>query len=138
MRLFKWHKSNAVFFPEIDNQHRAVFQATGELQQALRGGAPLFEDQEVLHRLIAAIEDHLAHEEKLMRSARYLSFEWHKQQHDTARKRLRQYVPLIEAGDAQAGAALVEFLTHWLDDHTAVTDRMMGAFLRNRQRAHIA
>jgi hemerythrin len=73
-----------------------------------------------------------------MRSARYLSFEWHKQQHDTARKRLRQYVPLIEAGDAQAGAALVEFLTHWLDDHTAVTDRMMGAFLRNRQRAHIA
>lgn len=138
MRLFKWRKSNAVFVPAIDDEHRAIFQATGELQQALDSRAPLFQIQEILHRLIACAEDHFAHEEKLMRGTRYLSFDWHKQQHDTARKRLRRYVPLIENGDQEAGTALVEFLTHWLDDHTAVTDRMMGAYLRNRERAHIA
>jgi hemerythrin-like metal-binding protein len=138
MRLFKWGKSNAVFVPAIDDEHRAIFQATGELQQALAGGAPLFQVQEILHRLIACLEDHFAHEEKLMRGTRYLSFDWHKQQHDTARKRLRQYVPLIENGDLEAGNALVEFIANWLHDHTTVTDRMMGAYLRNQERARIA
>jgi len=136
MRLFKWNKSHAVFVPEIDNEHRAIFQAAAELQQAIQSGAPLFQVQEILHRLIAGTEDHFTHEEQLMQAERYLSFDWHKQQHDTVRKRLRQYVPLIEAGDPEAGTALIEFLSHWLRDHTSLTDRMMGAFLRNQQRAH--
>jgi hemerythrin-like metal-binding protein len=138
MRLFKWKNSNSVFVPDIDHEHRTIFEATGELQRALRDNRPLFQIQEILHRLIACTEDHFAHEEKLMRSSRYLSFEWHKQQHDTVRKRMRQYVPLIEGGDAEAGTALIEFLTGWLNDHTAVADRMMGAFLRNQQRTLIA
>jgi len=138
MGLFKWHKSNSVFVSDIDQEHRAIFQAAGELQRALRSRAPLFQTQEILHRLIACSEDHFAHEERLMRGSRYLSFEWHKQQHDTVRKRLRRYVPLVENGDAEAGTELIEFLTHWLNDHTAVADRMMGAFLRNQQRTLIA
>jgi hemerythrin len=138
MRLFKWTKSHAVFVPEIDNEHRAIFQVAGELHQALRNEAPLFQVQEILHRLIACTEDHFAHEEQLMQNERYLSFDWHKQQHETVRKRMRQFVPLIEAGDAKAGTALIEFLSRWLQDHTSLTDRMMGAFLRNQQRAHIS
>jgi len=138
MRLFKWNKSNAVFVPSIDHEHREVFSAVAELQQALGGGAPAFQVQEILHRLIACTEDHFAHEERLMRSGHYVSFEWHKQQHDTVRKRMKEYVPLIEKGDGAAGTALIGFLTHWLHDHTALTDRMLGAFLRNHERAQVA
>jgi hemerythrin len=72
-----------------------------------------------------------------MRGTRYLAFDWHRQQHETARKRLRQFAPLIEQGDGEAGHRLIEFLTHWLEDHTTVTDRMMGAYLRNQERAQI-
>jgi len=138
MRLFKWTKANSVFLPEIDDEHRAIFGDTGELEQALLAGAPAFQVQEILHRLIADTEDHFAHEEKLMREARYPSFEWHKQQHDTVRKRMRLSAPLLEDGNAQAGREFVEFLRHWLHDHTAVPDRMLGAFLRNRQRSDAA
>jgi len=137
MRAFRWKKSNTVFVTAIDDEHKAIFQAAGELQQALHTRAPLFQVQEILHRLIASTEDHFAHEEKLMRGARYLSFDWHRQQHDTVRKRLRTYAPLVEQGDGEAGHQLVEFLTRWLDDHTAVTDRMMGAYLRNQERTQI-
>jgi len=138
MDFSKWGESNEVFLAPIDNEHRTIFDATAELQRALRGHAPLVEIREMLHSLIACAEDHFAHEEKLMRDARYRSFDWHKRQHDTARKRLGEYVPLIEDGDVDAGIALVDFLARWLDDHTAVTDRMMGAYLRNRDRAGIA
>ena len=137
MRLFRWRKSNTVFVPAIDDEHKMIFQAAGELQQALDTGAPLFEVQEILHRLIASTEDHFAHEEELMRGAQYGSLAWHRQQHDAVRKRLRQFAPLIEQGDTAAGHELVEFFTHWLDDHTAVTDRMLGAHLRNQERAQI-
>ena len=137
MRLFRWSKSNAVFLPAIDDEHRAIFQAAGELQQALHTRAPIFEVRDILHRLIAATEDHFAHEEGLMHGARYLSFDWHRQQHDTVRKRFKQYAPLIEEGDGEAGRRLVEFFTRWLEDHTSVTDRMMGAYLRNRERTLI-
>jgi len=54
------------------------------------------------------------------------------------RKRMKEFVPLIEAGDLEAGKSLTEFLGHWLKDHTGLTDRMMGAFLRNQQRARVA
>jgi len=121
----------------MDDEHRTIFQATGELQNALHNDAPLFEVQEILHRLISIVEDHFAHEEKLMRGAHYASFDWHRQQHNTARKRLRRYAPLIEAGDHQAGTELTEFLTGWLEDHTSVTDRMLGAHLRNQERSFI-
>ena len=137
MRLFHWTASNDVFLPAIDEEHRATFQIVGELQWALRDRAPLFQIQEILHRLIARAEDHFAHEERLMRETHYLSLAWHKGQHDTVRKRFRELAPLIEAGDVDAGNDLVEFLTRWLDEHTAVTDRMMGAHLRNKQRAAI-
>ena len=139
MRLFKWHESNAVFVSELDDEHREIFQTVGELERALASQAPAFQIQEVLHRLIACTEDHFTHEEKLMKGFRYELLDWHKKQHDTVRKRMKEYTPQIEAGDADAGSMLTEFLKGWLYDHTAVTDKMMGAFLRNQQRAsHIA
>jgi len=48
------------------------------------------------------------------------------------RKRARQCVSQMDQGDAAAAAALVAFLTSWLHDHCRLADRMMGAFLRNR------
>jgi len=138
MRLFKWSKANACFVPELDNEHRAIYREADELQQSLTAAAPEFEILEILHRLVATTEDHLLHEEGLMRSTRYDAREWHRQQHDTLRKRLRQFLPLIEGGDRQAALALIEFLSKWLKDHTTLADRMLGAHLRNQDRQHAA
>ncbi len=138
MRPFKWTKANACFVPKIDDEHRAIYHDADELQRSLTAAAPEFEILEILHRLIATTEDHLLYEEGLMRSTRYEAYDWHRQQHDTLRKRLRQFVPLIEDGDRQAALTLVEFLSKWLKDHTALADRMLGAHLRNQDRLHAA
>ena len=138
MRLFKWTKANACFVPELDDEHRAIYCVADELHQSLIAAAPEFEIFEIFHRLIATAEDHLLHEEGLMRSTRYDARAWHQQQHDALRKRLRQFVPLVEAGDRQAAIALIEFLSKWLKDHTALADRMLGAHLRNQNRLHAA
>src|SRR5580692_10335048 len=108
MPLFQWTAANDVFVPAIDDQHRAIFRVTSELQLALRDRAPAFKIHETLRRLIAGAEDHFSHEEKLMRDTRYLSLTWHKGQHDSARRRWRELAPLIDTGDLGAAKDLVD------------------------------
>jgi hemerythrin len=135
MRLFKWSAADAVFLPEIDAEHRAIFQAAAELQHAAEGSASKEKLLQILRGVLAQAEDHFTHEERLMQSARYLSFAWHKRQHDTLRKRAKKAMARIAKGDRAAAVEFVEFLGGWVRDHMSVADRMMGAYLRNRNRA---
>ena len=134
MPLFKWTKAHAVFINEIDAQHRNLYRMADELHQAILAGAETYRTLELLQVLIAAAEDHFTYEERLMRSSQYSAYDWHRQQHDTVRKRINQFVPRIESAEAEAAALLLEFLSDWFKEHINLTDRMMAAHLRNYYR----
>jgi hemerythrin len=133
MGSLKWTVSHAVYVPEIDDQHQTIFEALAQLEQALSAARPLPEIRERTDRLLTLAVEHFAHEERLMRAARYDSMRWHRKQHDAVRKRGAALVPKIALGDAEAGHEFIDFLKSWLSSHTSVADRMMGAFLRNHQ-----
>jgi hemerythrin len=130
----QWSTSHAVFVPELDDEHKEIFQAIAAVQDILAGGAAPLELRKATQRLVSCVVGHFAHEERLMTAARYSSIRWHKQAHHAARRRVQQFVVRIEQGQGEAGAELVEYLTSWLNNHTRVADRMMGAFLRNHHR----
>ncbi|SPE43573.1 Hemerythrin-like metal-binding protein [Candidatus Sulfopaludibacter sp. SbA3] len=138
MSLFKWSEAHSVHLPEVDAEHRNLFRLSAEFKSALERGAPQSAVEEKLQALFAEMEDHFTHEERLMRSARYELFAWHKGQHDTVRKRGKEYASRIRAGELEAGKELLEFLARWLRDHLAVADNMMGASIRNYHRLHAA
>lgn len=133
MSSLQWTVSHAVFVPEIDDQHQAIFEAVGQLEQGFSDGRPLPEICQLTDNLVTLANEHFAHEERLMRAARYESLRWHRGQHGAVRKRAAAMVPKINLGDAEAGHALIDFLKSWLPNHARVADRMMGAFLRNHQ-----
>jgi hemerythrin len=134
MQPFKWTKAHAVFLPEVDAEHRNLFRLAEELHHAVEAGADAAHIQNHVQSLVAGIEEHFAHEERLMRSAGCASYGWHKQQHDAARKKAKQFAARIAAGDAEAPHTLLEYLGRWLKDHMSLTDRMMGAQIRNHVR----
>jgi hemerythrin len=134
MRSLKWNTTHAVFVTEIDDEHKEIFEAVSDLGKLLSIQPASIEISKLTQRLIRCIVDHFAHEERLMLAAGYGALGWHKQQHDNATRRVRQFVLGIEAGDSKAGVALVRYLRPWLRDHTRLADRMMGAFLRNHRR----
>jgi hemerythrin len=138
MRLFKWTSANAIFVPELDAEHRTIFQLAEELRQAMEAGAAPERLVAMLRGLTAHAEEHFAHEERLMRATDCPFLRWHKGQHDTVRKRIKLFVPELETGNPEGAAVLLEFLSGWLRDHTGLTDRMMGAYVRNYERAHAA
>jgi hemerythrin len=134
MPTLRWTIEHAVYVTEIDDQHHDLFDALAAVQQA-HASADSGELQRALDRLSVRMTDHFAHEERLMRAARYSGLRWHRQRHKGARKRVAAFADRIQQGDAAAAAELVKYLTAWLDDHTRVADRMMGAALRNHNRA---
>jgi hemerythrin-like metal-binding protein len=119
MVSLQWSTSHAVFVTEIDDEHKEIFDEVSQLQT---------------ERLAACLNGHFAHEERLMRAARYTAVHWHQRSHRAARRRIAQFVERIKQGDAAAGSELAAYLTAWLPDHAGVADRMMGAALRNQQR----
>jgi hemerythrin-like metal-binding protein len=136
MRHFTWSRQNEVFLARIDAEHRDLFRIAEGLQQAIAGKTAAAGVKEHLQGLIAHAEEHFSYEERLMQSVKYSSYGWHKQQHDTARGRLKLFAPLIESGDSKAVELLMEFLEGWLQDHTSLSDRMMAAYVRNYERAN--
>jgi hemerythrin len=136
MALFQWNDGNVVYLPEIDAEHRSLFLIAGELHKALLGRTTPENVRAALRNLLAQTEQHFRHEERLMRDVDYPSYEWHKRQHDTVRKRAKALARGIAGGDSDAPMLLLEFLADWLRDHTALTDRMMASYLRNHERGH--
>jgi hemerythrin len=121
--------------PEFDAEHRDLYRHLAELDHALALGLPDDRLSEALESVAEHAQDHFAHEERALRSAGYAALEWHKQQHDAGRRRIQSAVRRFKSGDRQVLADLLEFLERWLSDHTAVADRMAGAYLRNFERA---
>jgi len=134
MQLFRWSKTHEVYLPEIDAEHRVLFQRGSELYKAILAGAEPDRLSALLADLLQAATDHFEHEERLMRSAHFPSLAWHKQQHDAVRKRASECIARIDAGESEARIELLKFLSSWMRDHLSVADRMMGAYLRNWQR----
>jgi hemerythrin len=131
MSLFRWSKDYSVYLPEIDAEHRSLCLIGAELHKAILSGAKPAQVRPILVNLLEAAETHFRHEERLMKVVHYSAFEWHKGQHNNIRKRLRQAIRKVDAGDKQSWMDLLKYLNTWLGDHMTVTDRMMGAFIRN-------
>jgi hemerythrin-like metal-binding protein len=131
MSLFKWSKAHSVYLPEIDAEHRAIYQLGDELHKAVLAGADSAVLQPILVNLRETTEQHFRHEERLMRAIHYTAFDWHKRQHDAVRKRAKAAARRVAGGDSVAAGELVEFLSEWERGHMAVADRMMSARLRN-------
>jgi hemerythrin len=131
MSLFQWSNAHSIYLPEIDAEHRALYQLGDELHKALLAGAGRAQLKPILANLLESAEQHFRHEERLMRAIHYDAFSWHKHQHDAVRKRAKALAKRFEEGDAVAPSELLKFLSDWLRDHMAVADRMMGARIRN-------
>jgi len=138
MRIFEWDESHAVYVPAVDEEHRQLFRLCDELQRAMMAGAPSSDVQSIVDHLVIHTAQHFSHEEREMRAAGYPHYAWHHRQHHTARFRIKVLERRIRRGDRDAALELLDFLSGWLNDHVRLADRMLGAYLRNRQREFAA
>ena len=133
MNAPSWNDAFLIGIPEIDEEHRDLFVATGDLCDVTWSHR-----RTKIQPLLRVISDHVVghfnHEERLMRQAGYSGYLWHRQQHSTAARRLADLIQAARCGGGPECERLVDFIGSWLPDHIRVHDRMMSASLRNFRR----
>ena len=129
--MLAWDPSLAIGIPEIDEQHRSLFEQATRFDAAVRSGLKGKERQELFSFLAGYANEHFEAEERLMREAGYPRLASHALEHAEFRRRLATLLPHWESeGDSSALLMAVSgFLMRWLREHIGASDRAIGEFL---------
>src|SRR5512132_1295226 len=129
MALFAWSDDYSVAVPEIDRQHRRLFEYAARLHAAMLAGKAKEVLAPILENLISYTRSHFATEEELMRRHRYPAYAAHKSEHDALTQKVLALQSEFEFGRAALTLELMDFLKQWLARHILGTDRLLGAHL---------
>jgi len=117
MTLLKWTKEFSVGIEEVDGEHKELIEMINGLHDVMQVGADYVQVVELLGEIYSQIAAHFAHEEKIMRNARYPLYEEHREDHETLLDDLREIMDEVEADGSFDAAALSGDLNRWFIDH---------------------
>lgn len=132
-----WTKDCSVGHPQVDDQHRKLFDAANRLFDAMKAG----QGGEVVGPLISFLADyvdkHFKAEEALMASSGYQDTWRHQGEHqafvETFQKLAAQYER--EGADPVLSIQLQRTVSDWLMDHILKSDRRLGLHLQQSKAA---
>lgn len=125
-----WSDDYALNLPEIDAQHKRLFELINAIWQATVRRAELAETLLLLDELENYTAIHFAAEEELMRLAAYPGFELHRREHQRFIARVQQEKDSIARGKTGLSLDLLRFLKDWLVKHILGTDKKYGDFYK--------
>nr|ASW22270.1 hemerythrin [Glottidia pyramidata] len=106
---FVWDKSFEVFYKNLDDEHKKIFEAIFECAKQRGDGA-------LLGNLIQVCKDHFKEEEGMMQaSTAYGDFDAHKKKHDA-------FIEKISSLSCPLDDASVIYAKDWLVNHIKGTD----------------
>jgi hemerythrin len=127
---FQWEDTYSVHIPEIDAQHKALFEFIERLDNAIREKRGSVACQAILAELVDYTRIHFALEESLMRLAKYPEFDDHKKLHEKLVAEVAELQQKIASGTASISFELMQFLRLWLTKHILHSDQKYAAQFR--------
>ncbi len=127
MNAVNWQNAYSLGIPEIDEQHKVLFELINELWDALAKRSPIQSQLLVIEGLEHYTTAHFAAEETLMRVIKYPKFDTHKQTHDKFVRRIAEEKARLLAGNGLSLDVLY-FLKDWLVNHILVDDQDYAGF----------
>lgn len=130
MEPLEWNEALAIGHPEIDSQHRELFERANQFFAAAGERRNQGEIARAFSYLDTYVRFHFVREETLMRGLGYPGLAGHREQHRDYIRRLDSVKSQFDSeGDSAAVAlALDGLLRLWLLEHVAEADRLVSAF----------
>jgi hemerythrin-like metal-binding protein len=130
--MLTWSPSFEIGVPEIDAQHRTLFERAGRFAAAVQAGEPYDRMEELFLYLARYAVEHFEAEEHFMRGINYPHLAEHAAEHRAFKLRLRSLVPQWDSEGASRAMllALLGFLDSWIANHITVSDQRIGEHLR--------
>ena len=97
-RLLAWRSEYSLGTPDVDHEHRELFDLINELRASLYEPGAETTVPDFLGELFSKISSHFALEEKLMRDGEYAGFPAHKADHERLLDEIRDLMDDYEDG----------------------------------------
>jgi hemerythrin-like metal-binding protein len=130
MALFTWNDEYSVGVQSIDKQHKKLFGMVNELHDAMSAGKGSQLAPAIIERLANYAQEHFAHEEDMMKLAKYPDFANHRAEHDKLVGEVARMARGIGDGSVGLAMRLQEFLCNWLKTHIAQRDKKYRGHLQ--------
>lgn len=127
MSAVTWQNAYSLGIPEIDEQHKTLFELINKLWDALVKRSSIESQLLVIEGLEHYTIAHFAAEETLMRVIKYPKLDAHKQTHDKFVQRIAEEKTRLLAGNGLSLDVLY-FLKDWLVNHILVDDQDYAGF----------
>jgi hemerythrin len=128
---FEWHDSYAVGIPDIDEQHRVLFELIQGLAAVADGRAPAAGVTEAVESLVSLARTHVRYEESLSAAHPAQGYDAVRREHAEFLKKAEGFRTFVEEGPADALQTVVEFMKDWVVDHALLENRRFRSFLQS-------
>lgn len=120
---FVWDDSYVIGLPDIDEQHRLLFDMIEGLAAVAEGRSSSDAMTDRMGRLVALARSHLQYEETLASRHPDRGYEPAAREHADFLKKIEGLARYLETAPVDALHTTVEFLKDWVIDHTLIEHR---------------
>jgi hemerythrin len=128
---FEWHDSYAVGIPDIDEQHRVLFELIQGLAAVADGRESPAGITDAVESVVALARTHLRYEESLAAGHPAQGYDSARREHAEFLKKAEGFSRYAEQAPADALQSIVEFMKDWVVDHALLENRRFRGSLRS-------
>jgi len=132
MPFMEWNDKLLTGVKECDEQHKKLVNLINELYEAMKQGKGKEIIDKILNELASYADYHFSTEEKLMTKYGYPELSIHKKEHESFKKKVKEFVERKAKGEVTLSVEIMNFLKDWLFHHIMETDKKYGPFLSQK------
>jgi len=125
----KWQVAYQVGIPEIDKQHKRLFEMLNKLQDIYESDNVKSEIQTVLEEMGDYLNIHFSYEETYLKN--HPRFDAHRKEHWFFVEKTMKFTKDFDLNDAIFEFEILDFLKRWLVNHVLNTDIVYFRELKN-------
>ncbi len=122
MKYLQWREEFSIGVDSVDFEHRELMDMINMIYAELDNRRDMAEIRHTMAEVHAEVSAHFALEERIMRHARYVEFEDHKNDHENLLDQIRTMMDAIENDPEHALDMLSEQLADWFRGHFLTFD----------------
>jgi hemerythrin len=130
----EWTPDLAIGIEQIDDEHKALFQAANRLMQAMWDGRGKEETGNLLAFLSDYVVTHFGNEERIMMESSYPGYPEHRKLHIAFVDEIKQLQQKYRDGEITSSSCItvLDETCTWLRNHISKVDMQVGKHVRAR------